>query len=101
MSRLLELQTVFEYYVLAKGEGEVHLHPLAQHPDIHPLEILQGHFDDVGLIAPEDTEEHKDFAVSEEAYIAPLRRSAGVLPPDLVMVWSVLNCLWQLWQWVS
>ena len=85
-SRTQDLKAVFEDQVLAKGEGGVLLHPLANHPDLHPFELLQGHCDKVGIVPPDVMEKDGDFADAAQADVAPFVCSAAVLPPDVVVV---------------
>ena len=95
-TRAQELETVFENQVLAKGEGQLFLHPLANHPDLHPFEILQGQCDEVPVVAPEVMKKDGDFAGAAEADVAPFVCGAPVLPRDVIVVqtlseWLVLK----------
>ena len=80
------MEAIFEDLLIANGEGEIVLHHLANHPGLHTFDILQGHCDEVGVVAHQVMEEEGDFAGVAEAEVAPLLCSSMVLPGQLVMV---------------
>ena len=105
-TRPQELQTVFKDQLLDKGEGEILLHPLANHPDLHPFEILQGHCDEVRVIAPEVVEKAGILQVRRRRMLhhlcaAPRYFHVTWSWSRTLSVWLVLKGLWQIWHRVS
>ena len=84
-SRAKELKAVFEDQLFAQGECEIFIHPLANHPDLDPFEVLEGHCDEVGVIPPE-VMENRDFAGAAKAEVAPIMCSASRLPREMVVI---------------
>ena len=85
-----ELQGVLEHEVIAKGEGEILLHPLPNYLDVVPSEVLEGQADEVRVVPPEVVEKHRNFAGTSQAEITPPMCCPAIHPRHLIVVPDLL-----------